>query len=202
MKKTLYPKTPRVWNDNIIITEKLDGSNLWLFKINWKLLIAQRNNCFYEDELEWENLYKWLFWWIKENKDKINLCEWSWIFGEWIWMWKIWYWESLNKRFYIFAKANIDENLEVRSINYNSDLFIYPFESQKIPECIWVVPLVDYTWPTDIDSLDILYNDYCNKVNRQVEWFIMNNNNIIKKYVRHKNWQLTEHYFNKNKIWD
>ncbi len=197
MKKTLYPKTPRVWNDKIIITEKLDGSNLWIFKINWKILIAQRNNCFYEDELNKSLMYKWLFSWLNENKDKLDLLEWRWVFGEWIGMGKIWYWETdINKRFYIFAKANIDEELEISNLNYNRDLFIYPFESQNIPNCMWIVPELSYSWNIDISSLDILYNDYCIKVNRKVEWFIINNNNIIKKYVRLKNWKLTEHYFN------
>lgn len=192
MKKTLYPKTLRIGNNKIIITEKLDGSNLWIFKINWKILIAQRNNCFYEDEIEWESLYKWLKGWLKENK--LDLLEWRWVFWEWIWMGKISYWETdINKRFYIFAKANINEKLEISNLNYNIELFVFPFESQNIPNCMWIVPELSYSWNIDLSSLDILYNDYRKKVNRKVEWFIINDNNIIKKYVRLKNWILTKH---------
>lgn len=62
-KKTLYPKTKRVqFKNRAVITEKLDGSNIGFFKVNGKLLIAQRNNIFTIDELE-ENkgmLYKGL----------------------------------------------------------------------------------------------------------------------------------------------
>ena len=193
MEKTLYPKTQRIKNWDIIITEKLDWSNLWIFKIWWELIIAQRNNVFKIDELNKNNSYKWLIGWLNENKDKLDLHEWSWVFWEWIWMWRIKYWDKLDKRFYIFAKANIDENLDVRNINYDRSLFIYPFESKTIPDCMWIVPLIDYNWPTDIDSLNILYDRYCENVWRQVEWFIINNNNQITKYVRYKNWILTEH---------
>lgn len=63
IKKTLYPKTKRVqFKNRVTITEKLDGSNIGFFKVNGKLLIAQRNNIFEIDELE-ENkgmLYKGL----------------------------------------------------------------------------------------------------------------------------------------------
>lgn len=193
MKKTLYPKTPRVWVSATIITEKLDGSNLWIFKINWKLLIAQRNNCFYIDELEWETLYKWLAWWLKDNESKLDLCEWSGVFWEWIWMWCIDYENKLDKKFYIFAKANIDENLEVRNIIYRLDLLVFPFLSQTIPDCIWVVPVVDIQPNATIKILDELYEIYSEKVWRKVEWFIINNNNVIKKYVRHKDGKASEH---------
>jgi len=194
MEKTLYPKTARIWNSKIIITEKLDGSNLWIFKINWKLLIAQRNNCFYIDEFLSVYAYKWLIWWLNENADNLDLHEWSWIFGEWIWMWKIWYWETdINKKFYIFAKANIDENLEVRNINYDRNLFIYPFESKIIPDFIWVVPLLWEFSSISIDDLNIQYDRYCENVWRKVEWFIINNNNQITKYVRFKNWKESKH---------
>jgi hypothetical protein len=43
---------------------------------------------------------------------------------------------DIDKKFYIFAKANIDERLEAYNIIYYPELFIYPFESQKIPDCI------------------------------------------------------------------
>lgn len=53
IKKTLYPKTKRVtFKNRIVITEKLDGSNIGFFKVNGKLLIAQRNNIISIDEIE------------------------------------------------------------------------------------------------------------------------------------------------------
>lgn len=193
MEKSLYPKTIRVGNTKTIITEKLDWSNLWIFKLNWELIIAQRNNVFKISELNSTNAYKWLIGWLEENKNTLTILEWSWIFWEWIWKRQIKYWESLDKRFYMFAKANIDEKLDVRNINYDRKLFIYPFEWSIIPNFIWVVPEIIYDWPTDINSLDILYDRYCNEVWRPVEWFVLNQNNQISKYVRYKNWQFTKH---------
>lgn len=192
MEKTLYPKTTRISNQQTVITEKLDWSNLWIFNLWGRLLIAQRNHIFFEDELDSTMTYKWLIWWIKDNRDNLNFHEWSWVFWEWIWMGKIKYPDNF-KKFYIFAKANIDDKFEVRNINYNIELFIYPFIDSKIPECIWVVPKVDCEWRTDIDGLNTLYDKYCSEVWRQVEWFIINNNNQITKYVRLKNWTLTPH---------
>ena len=52
------------------LTEKLDGSNLVIFKKNDELYIAQRNNIFKINELE-ENkdkLYKGLLQWINNNR--------------------------------------------------------------------------------------------------------------------------------------
>ena len=49
IKRTLYPKTKRVqYKNRVVITEKLDGSNIGFFKVNGELVIAQRNNilCF------------------------------------------------------------------------------------------------------------------------------------------------------------
>ena len=193
MKKSLYPKTQRIKNEDTIITEKLDGSNLWFFKIGWELIIAQRNNVFKINELTKENSYKWLKGWLDDNKDKLDFCEWSWVFGEWIGIGEISYWESLDKKFYAFAKANIDENYDIRNLNYNLEFLKYPFESQMIPSCIGIVPKIEYTDDIWIESLNLLYEFYLKKVNRPVEWFIINNNNQISKYVRHKNWTLTPH---------
>ncbi len=193
MKKTLYPKTKRIWDSNITITEKLDGSNLWIFNLGWELIIAQRNNVFKLSELIKENAYEWLRWWIEENKDELLFQDWSWVFWEWIWMWCIWYWEALDKKFYIFAKANINEEFEVRNILYKESLFIYPFINQEIPECMWVVEII-YEWKALwIDWLNEFYDNYCGRVNRIVEWFIINSQWSILKYVRFKGWKLTNH---------
>ena len=52
-KRTLYPKTKRVlFKNRVVVTEKLDGSNIGFFKVKGELLIAQRNNIFKMSELE------------------------------------------------------------------------------------------------------------------------------------------------------
>jgi len=189
MQKTLYPKTKRISDSNIIITEKLDGSNLWIFKLNWEIIIAQRNNVLKLSELNSKQCYKWLYQRIHENT--LDIYEWSWVFGERIWMWAIKY--NFDKRFYIFAKARISEDYEVSLIQYEN--LQYAFNDQIIPDCIWLVPVVqEITINPTISYLDTLYDIYKEKVWRNVEWFIINNQWNIIKYVRYKDWKLTEHY--------
>lgn len=76
IKKTIYPKTERVKisNENTCeITEKLDGSNLCIFKLNEKIYIAQRNNIYTIDEINTEEvkqiMYKGLHAWLEEHKN-------------------------------------------------------------------------------------------------------------------------------------
>lgn len=46
-KLTLYPKTERVkLNNKIVITEKLDGSNIGFFKVNRKTINCTKKLCF------------------------------------------------------------------------------------------------------------------------------------------------------------
>lgn len=53
IRKTLYPKTKRVlFKNKVVVTEKLDGSNIGFFKVKGELLIAQRNNIFKMSEME------------------------------------------------------------------------------------------------------------------------------------------------------
>jgi hypothetical protein len=196
MKKTLYPKTGRIWTDETLVTEKLDWSNLWIFILGWRFLIAQRNNLFYLDEPEWESFYKWLLGWLNENKASLVMHEWSWVFWEWMWMWSnIKYWDTLDKKFYIFAKANIDEEFNIRNLNYWRHLLIYPFIDSAIPECIWVVPLVTKGWDVSVSNLDEMYEQYTERVKRKVEWFVVTANNNIAKYVRYKDGKETKHKF-------
>lgn len=203
IKKKLYPKTERVKvdsNNKCEITEKMDGSNLCLFKLKCKLYIAQRNNIIAMDELE-ENkniLYKGLYNWLMEHKDFLQneLRESSCICGEWIGMGKLKYSvDEFDKRFYIFAKANVNENMELYNLRYYHELFIYPFESLKIPNFIGVVPIAyEMGVIPDKNKLDELYDNYCKKTNRNVEGFVVNYENRITKYVRMKNGKLTEHF--------
>ena len=202
IKKEIYPKTKRVKCDNnyFQITEKLDGSNLVIFKLNDELYFAQRNNIFNINEIE-ENkdkLYKGLYQWILDNKDILQkeLNNNSALCGEWLGMGKIKYTiDEFDKRYYMFAKANIYDDMNLTNILYDHDLFIYPFISQKIPNCIGIVPIVKRINCTpNKDYLDAIYERYTEKVNRKVEGFVIDYKNMITKYVRMKNGKMQEHF--------
>lgn len=201
IKKEIYPKTKRVScaGDKVYITEKIDGSNLVFFKKNDELYFAQRNNIFNFKELE-ENkdkLYKGLYQWLNDNKDVFNdLHNNSAICGEWIGMGCLKYpVDEFDKRYYMFAKANIDDEYNLYNLIYEHDLFIYPFQNQVIPKCIGIVPeVIKLNVLPNKEHLDSLYEKYVDKVNRNVEGFVINYKNIISKYVRMKNGQLREHY--------
>ncbi len=201
LKKEIYPKTKRINCSAVLIeiTEKLDGSNLCIFKKEDNLYIAQRNNIFTYDELE-ENkdkIYKGLYQWLKDNKEQLNVIRNNAVIcGEWLGMGKIKYTvDEFDKRFYMFAKANIDDEFNLYNIYYSHDLFIYPYEDLQIPNCIGIVPVAyQLEYIPDKDKLDILYNKYISKVKRNVEGFVVNVNNTIEKYVRLKNGELREHF--------
>ena len=201
IKKEIYPKTKRVscLGDKVVITEKIDGSNLVIFKQNDELFIAQRNNIFNFDELE-ENkdkLYKGLYQWLMDNKEYLcDLHNNSAICGEWIGMGQLKYpVDEFDKRYYMFAKANIDDEFNLYNLIYNHNLFIYPFESQIIPSCIGIVPVATtLNVLPNKEHLDSIYEKYCNKVNRNVEGFVIDYRNIVSKYVRMKNGKLQEHF--------
>lgn len=198
IKKTLYPKTKRVqFKNRVVITEKLDGSNIGFFKVNGELIIAQRNNIFLIDELE-ENknmLYKGLKGWINEHGKDLTerLIEGSGFFGEWIGMGKIKY-PDLDKKVYMFAKANYDKG-EIKNLYYEHELFIYPFENQEIPEYIGIVPIVEERETmADVETLNYIYDNYRMGVQRNVEGFVVAQNNNVNKYVRMKNGKMQDHH--------
>lgn len=202
IKKEIYPKTKRVKieGDKIYITEKLDGSNLVIFKKNGELYIAQRKTIYKISELEEvkDITYKGLYQWLSDNKDTLieELYEGSAICGEWLGMGCLKYTiDEFDKRLYMFAKANVDEDLNLYNLIYDHSLFIYPFISQKIPNFIGVVPEVAElnVIPTK-EHLDSIYEKYLHKVNRNVEGFVVNYKNIISKYVRMKNGKFQEHF--------
>lgn len=202
IKKEIYPKTKRVSckGDKVYITEKLDGSNLVIFKKNEELYIAQRKNIFKIDELEEVKgiLYKGLYQWLTDNKEVLitELHDNSAICGEWLGMGCLKYTiDEFDKKWYMFAKANIDDDFNLYNLNYNHSLFIYPFISQEIPNFIGIVPeVVELNVLPTKEHLDSIYEKYCNKVNRNVEGFVVNYKNIITKYVRMKNGKLQEHF--------
>lgn len=198
IKKTLYPKTKRVkYKNKVVITEKIDGSNIGFFKVNGELIIAQRNNIFLISELE-ENkqmLYKGLYGWLQENGEdlKNRLIEGSGFFGEWIGMGKIKY-PDLDKKVYMFAKANYEKG-EIKNLYYKHELFTYPFENQEFPEYIGIVPVVEEREELlNVEGLDLLYTHYSTRVGRNVEGFIIAQNNNVNKYVRMKNGKLQDHH--------
>ena len=201
VKKSIYPKTKRVKcsGKQIEITEKLDGSNLCIFKKDDVLYVAQRNSVICLDELEEckDVLYKGLYQWLQDNREDLNtIRSGSVVCGEWLGMGRLKYsTDEFPKRFYMFAKANIDEDLQLYNIYYQHELFIYPFETLEIPECIGVVPLVyELEFVPTKANLDGLYSEYVNIVERDVEGFVVNYNNSIEKYVRMKNGKLQDHF--------
>lgn len=200
LKKEIYPKTKRVscTGEYVEVTEKLDGSNLCIFKKNDVLYIAQRRTILTLEEVlgaRKDLLYKGLYQWLKDNEPALmKIRNNSVVCGEWLGMGKLKY-PNFEKRFYMFAKANIDDDFNLFNIYYTHELFIYPFEDSIIPECIGVVPIV--STPSIIptkEELDVLYESYCNEVNRNVEGFVVNYKNNIQKYVRMKNGKLSEHF--------
>jgi hypothetical protein len=203
MKKTLYPKTERIGSEKVFVTEKLDGACLGIFKLNGELYFAQRNHVLAFSELTKQNAYGGLRGWAEENMEQLmQLIEGSCVFGEWIGMGQIGYGDTdINKRFYIFAKANVVEDeygeIDANRINYNHDLFIYPFECREIPECMDIVPVVTSgNSVLSIGNLNNLYLEYTEQVGRKVEGFVVSFGNGIKKYVRLKRGKLTEHISN------
>lgn len=201
MKKTFYPKTSRIGKEKkqYVITEKLDGSNCAFFKKGGQLYVATRNNILNlrEDKEYFKNiLYKGMQGWIEQNLDALEsaLYEGSAIIGEWVGMGKISY-DNLDKRFYMFAKGNVDDNFELNRVNYTHEFFMYSFIEQEIPNFIGVVPIVKILDETpSIEDLDILYDEYCLAEQREVEGFVVQYDNYtIKKYVRMKNGKLEPH---------
>lgn len=194
IKKRLYPKTQRFSRNTsrVVLTEKIDGSNIAFFKLNGQLYIAQRNRIMTPDEIN-KNSYKGLKDWTDKNIQSLNLNEGSCICGEWIGQGHLKY-PNLDKKFYMFAKANINEEFQLKNRVYWHDFFIYSFEDYVIPEFIDTVPIVAKLsyYPTK-EELDKLYSNYCKEQGRDIEGFVINQNNVIRKYVRMKNGKLAEH---------
>ena len=138
-----------------------------------------------------------MYQWLKDNYDALNdLHNNSAICGEWLGMGCLKYTiDEFDKRWYMFAKANIDDDFNLYNLMYDHDLFIYSFQSQEMPNFIGIVPEVaELNVLPNKEHLDSIYEKYCKKVGRNVEGFIVNYKNIISKYVRMKNGKLQEHH--------
>ena len=201
IKKELYPKTVRIGlHPNIIITEKLDGSNLGLFKLGDTLYVATRSNVFALNEIEDAKpvLYKGLYGWLKEYGESLlaSLNDGSAIWGEWIGMGKLKY-DFEDKRFFMFAKGNVDADFKVTNLKYDPNLFHYSFQEDWTPNYVEHVPVVlpeaGYE-DLNIGALNYLYDQYTLEVGRNVEGFVININGQICKYVRMKNGKLADHF--------
>lgn len=200
LKKQIYPKTTRLKLQNkVFVTEKVDGSNMTLFKKNNNLYLSTRNNIInIDNELEESKslLYKGMYGWLIEHKDylKEQILEGSVICGEWIGMGKLSY-TIFDKKLYMFAKANINDEFNLYNLRYDHELFIYPFENQIIPDFIGIVPeVITLNNIPTIDELNNLYDEYTKQQQRDIEGFVINFNNNIFKYVRMKNGILTDHF--------
>ena len=201
IKKTIYPKTQRTTGLNkIIITEKIDGSNLTFFKYKDELYFAQRNFIFKLSELEemkqkvYQGLYDWLTEHGKDLEEQLNNN--SAICGEWVGMGRIKYGHIFDDiKFLMFAKANVNDKLDLFNINYYQEFFIYPFVDKNIPDYIGKVSVAfTATKQPEIKDLNEMYDFYTNSVNRNVEGFIINFGNSVSKDVRLKDGKLTEHH--------
>lgn len=198
IKKEIYPKTKRLGLDgNVTVTEKIDGSNLCIFKKDGRLFIAQRSTIYEFGEIESGLMYKGLYGWLSEHLEELkeSLNETSVLCGEWVGMGKLKY--NFEQKFMMFAKANITEDFTLKNISYNHDYFIYPFTNKEIPSFIGVVPIVYQG--NDMShlfkyKLDEVYQEYTKLVERNVEGFVVEYGSGISKYVRMKNGKLSEHH--------
>lgn len=205
LKKTIYPKTIRYNPTNhVVITEKMDGSNLVFFKYEGELYIALRNNIFplsaTDDarvrQLAYPGLLGWLESWGEQLKS--DLHEEAAICGEWLGMGSIKTYD-LSKRFLVYAKANINHKFALYNIFYNHDLLKYSFVEQEVPSYINLVPVVAKIpiGLLNLELLDGLFEDYEKEEGRMVEGFVVATSDTqISKYVRRKGGQLNPHRWN------
>lgn len=143
-------------------------------------------------------LYKGAYGWLKDNLKLLedSLMENAALCVEWIGMGKLKYPnEIFNKKCYMFAKGNVDDDFSLYNLKYDHELFKYSFVEQDFLDIIGVVPVVEVlnNIPS-ISELNLLYSDYSEHEGRNIEGFVVNFNNDICKYVRMKNGKLEEHF--------
>lgn len=201
LKKSIYGKTKRFSLTNapkIEVTEKLNGANMAIFKKDGVIYVAQRNNIFDETELDKVN-YKGLQGWMTDHLQELkdNLHEGSVICGEWLTVddLKHYYEGRLDKHFYQFAKANINEKFDLWNVQYYHENFGYSWDNDYRPDFIGEVPVVRVSEQLlDINELNHMYDVYALNQDRWVEGFVVNYMNSVVKYVRRKSGQLEDHH--------
>lgn len=206
IKQSIYPKTTRFGKEErkVFLTEKIDGSNLTLFKFENELYIAQRNNIykfkdFEENKDEFKGIiYKGLRPFLEEYGDSLQekLYDGSAICGEWLGQGKIKYSNRFNTRFLLFAKARViktEDTFLLQNIVYNPDLIHWAI-GETLPDYLDTVPFVcELDHYPSLEELDKIYLEYTEKQDTKVEGFVINDNNKIEKYVRFKNGVLEPH---------
>ena len=203
VKQMLYPKTKRITDQNMLwqVTEKLDGSNLTIFKLNGQLYFGTRNYVFNFDEdikVSKDVDYKGLYGWLVEHKEELleKLDEYQALFGEWMGMGKLKY--DLPQRFYLFGVGYISFNEETGKYNVSTIkrdfAYIKEFMTDKesLYKFIGQVNLVDYILSLKEEKIDNLYDEYSKDVGRNVEGFVLVNmaTEEVVKYVRMKDGKL------------
>lgn len=186
IKRKLYPKTVRIGKEETryFVTEKLDGSNLGFFVLDGELYVAQRNNVYEASIISKGFAYKGLQQFLEEHDLVNEIVDGAIIFGEWLGSGRLKY-PNATTKFYMFAKARIDENLNITNMVYTPEFYKYAFNKQEIPSFMEVVPLVDTLKnKPSVLHLDALYDDYLEGVGRNVEGFVITNGSTVEKYVR------------------
>lgn len=214
LKLQLYEKTKRIDDHTFewLVTEKLDGSNLTLFRDGACIVVALRNYLYWwQDDSDLTandkgRFYPGLLDWLHVHRDKLWEVLWSdvAVCGEWLGQGHLKYPESFA-RFNIFAVASVylsldsESDLHVSLANYNYDplTFGYGFRDGKIPDYIGSVPVVARTSkPPSVAELDALYDTYSEQVGRPVEGLVVSMKNVPQrrcKYLRMKNGSLRPH---------
>lgn len=187
-KIKLYPRTNRFGSieEYWEVTEKLDGSNIGFFKRDGELYVAQRNLVYKAIDAKECSTYPALVDWLVESNLQELLHDNAIVFGEWLGMGQIGYGKLDNtKRFYMFCKGNIDENLIITNITYRRDLLHWSYLDGEFPPLVNLVPLVYRKGSKpNIDKLDELYETYLSEVDRAVEGFVVTDGNTFEKYIR------------------
>jgi hypothetical protein len=179
---------------NVLVTEKLDGSNLAIFKLDGEMYIAQRNNIFSYDEFG-KTTYKGLPEWLEQNKETLlnSIIDGVAICGEWLATGNIKY--GIENTFHMFAKARIGSDFALSKFCYDTGLLDYAFIEQSRPYCIDSVPMIARveTLPS-VEILNALYEKYTSGIcSRSVEGFVVSMGENIWKYVRAKGTTITPH---------
>jgi hypothetical protein len=146
-----FKKIPRLSRD-IIITEKIDGTNGLIF-------IDEANNIFAGSRNRWldEHTDNHNFWhWVMENKEELLKLGKGYHYGEW-------WGKGINRGYGLEEKrfSLFNTGKWVKKLKYNGELTIHIIgeKQEYCPECCYVVPILyeGMFWTPMIEGqLDIL----------------------------------------------